>query len=93
VGPQVADQYIDYIEAALDRLRENPEILFAEPNFAPAQYFYRVRKHILVCNCAADLIIVLTVIHTSMDIASRLSELEPEFATEVYNLQARLKRD
>jgi toxin ParE1/3/4 len=89
-GRKTADRYLDDIEAALDRLRENPEILRLEPDFAPGLHFYRVKKHFLVCDCQDALIIVLTVIHTSMDLPARLLELEPRLATESQLLRAKL---
>ena len=81
-GRRTADKYLDDIAAALDRLRENPEILRLEPDFAPGLHFYRVKKLFLVCDYQDDLVIVLTVIHTSMDLPARLLELEPRLATE-----------
>lgn len=89
-GRKIADKYLDDIAAALDRLRQNPEILRLEPDFAPGLYFYRVKKHFLVCDDQDDLIIVLTVIHTSMDLPARLLELEPRLAVESQLLRTKL---
>jgi toxin ParE1/3/4 len=89
-GRKIADKYLDDIAAALDRLRQNPEILRLEPDFAPGLYFYRVKKHFLVCDAQDDLIIVLTVIHTSMDLPARLLELEPRLAVESQLLRTKL---
>jgi len=89
-GRKTADKYLDEIEAALDRLRENPDILRLEPEFAPGLYFYRVKKHFLVCDIQEDLIIVLTLIHTSMHLPSRLLELEPRLVAEARLLRSRL---
>lgn len=89
-GRKTSDKYLEGIEAALDRLRENPEILRLEPDFAPGLHFYRVKKHFLVCDYQNDLVIVLTVIHTSMDLPLRLLELEPRLTTESQLLRAKL---
>jgi toxin ParE1/3/4 len=89
-GRKTADGYLDAVAAALDRLRENPEILRAEPDFAEGLFFYRVRKHFLVCDRHEDLIIVLAVIYTSMDIPSRLAELEPRLHLEAQWLREKL---
>jgi len=91
-GRKTADKYLDDIAAALDRLSENPEILNIEPDLIPGLYFYRVRKHILVCDFQGEPVIVLTVIHTSMDLPARLMELEPRLVAESEILQARLRQ-
>lgn len=90
-GRKYADKYLDDIAAALDRLREKPEILRLEPDFAPGLYFYRVKKHFLVCDYQDDLVIILTVIHTSMDLPTRLQEMEPRLAVESQLLRAKLR--
>jgi toxin ParE1/3/4 len=90
-GRKHADKYLDDIASALDRLRENPEILRLEPDFAPGLYFYRVKKHVLVCDYQDDLVIILAVIHTSMDLPARLQEMEPRLAVESQLLRAKLR--
>jgi len=90
-GRRTADKYLRDVELALDRLREDPGILRLEPAFAPGLYFYRVRKHLLVCDVAGKSITVLTVIHTSMDIPTRLAELEPRLVAEGQFLHEKLR--
>jgi toxin ParE1/3/4 len=89
-GRANADEYLDGIAAALDRLREEPEILRLERDLAPGLFFYRVKKHFLVCDYQDETVIVLTVIHTSMDLPARLSELEPRLVAEARLLRSRL---
>lgn len=89
-GRKTAGKYLDDIAAALDRLVENPQLLKLEPEFSPNLFFFRVRKHFLVCDCQGDSIIVLTVIHTSMDLPARLQELEPRLALEAQIMTAKL---
>lgn len=89
-GRKTADEYLDDLQSALDRLKEDPEILRLEPDLAPGLYFYRVRRHFLVCDCSSETIVVLTVIHTSMDIPARLAELEPRLAAEVAFLRRKV---
>jgi toxin ParE1/3/4 len=91
-GRKTADKYLDDISAALDRLRENPEILRLEPDFAPGLFFYGVKKHFLVCDFREETVIVLTVIHTSMDIPARLLELEPRLVAESQALLNKLHK-
>lgn len=90
-GDKVADRYFDEIAAALDRISENPGLLAEEPGFASGLYFYRVRKHVLVCDCRDRSIVVLTVLHTSMDLPSRLSDLEPRLIAEAEILHEKLR--
>lgn len=92
-GQKTADNYLDDIADALDRLCENPGILRLEPDFSPGLYFYRVQKHVLVCDYQRDTVIVLTLIHTSMDLPTRLLELEPRLVAESQVLQAKLHRE
>ena len=89
-GQKTADKYLSEIAAALDRLQENPDILRLEPDFAPGLYFYRVKKHFLVCDYHNDYTVVLTLIHTSMDLPSRLLELESRLAMESQILRSKL---
>jgi toxin ParE1/3/4 len=89
-GRKTADKYLDDIAAALDHLSVNPEMLRLEPDFSPSLYFYRVKKHFLVCDYQSETVIVLTVIHTSMDLPARLLELEPRLIAESQFLQCKL---
>lgn len=92
MGRKAANKYLDDIAAALDRLVEHPEILRLQPEFSPGLSFYRVRKHFLVCDYHNPLIIVLTVIHTSMDLPARLLELEPQLVAESQLLRTKRHR-
>lgn len=89
-GRKTADKYLDDIAAGLDRLSENPDILRLEPDFAPGLYFYRVKKHVLVCDYNDNVVFVLTIIHTSMDLPARLLELEPRLVAEAQLLRRKL---
>lgn len=91
-GKRVANRYLADLEAALVRLAEHPEILRAEPELHVALRFYRVNKHLLVCDIQADAIFVLTVLHSSTDIPDRLSELEPSIALEIELLHRKLQQ-
>jgi plasmid stabilization system protein ParE len=89
-GRKPADRYIHDIEAALDRLAQNPALLSQHPEFATGVYFYRIRSHFLVCDYHEKAIVVLTIIHSSMDLPARLSELAPDLASEVAFLHGKL---
>lgn len=89
-GRKTADKYLDALASALDRLRANPELMRPAPEIIPGLCFYRVNKHVLVLDYRDDLIIVLTVIHTSMDLPARLLELAPQLAAEAQILREKL---
>ena len=89
-GRRTGDKYVDEIISSLDRLGENPQLLHREIEFSPGLYFYRVQRHILVCDYRDNAIVVLALIHAGMDIPARLAELEPHLAAEAEFLHAKL---
>lgn len=92
-GQKVADAYIGKLEAALKRIQENPNLLRTQEKFHSTLQFYRMERHLLVCETSIDQrIIVLTVVHESMDLLARLSEWEPTLQAELAILLAKLKR-
>lgn len=91
-GKQAAARYISDIEAGLHRLQQMPGLLRKAPGFHAALRFYHINKHVLVCDVHSNTILVLTVIHGSMDIVSCLSELEPTLEAEVELLHRKLHR-
>ena len=83
-GKRVASKYIDKLESGINYIAENPSLLREETPFHRSLRFYRVEKHLLVCETAIDTrVIILTVLHASMDVPSRLAELEPSLKAEV----------
>lgn len=91
-GKQTAAKHLAGFESALSLIKQNPGLLVAEPDFHPDLRFYRVAKHLLACDVGPKTIIVLTVLHASRDLPSRLAELEPKLQAEVELLRERLKR-
>ena len=89
-GKRTADKYLDDIEAGLQRIQEQPSLLKAEVGLHPSLQFYRVNRHVLACDVRPKTIIVLTVIHSSMDIPARLAELQPTLVAEVELLHRKL---
>ena len=81
-GSKVAQEYLEGIQEALARLRQNPELLRAKPQISAHFRFYRVRQHWLVCVQAGERIYVLAVKHGAMNLPERLAELEPELLHE-----------
>ena len=91
-GERVAAQYVSKLEAGIGRIAENPELLREELPFHDTLKFYRIEQHLLVCETAiVGKIIVLTLLHASMDIPSRLAELEPKLLMETEMLLNRLQ--
>jgi len=91
-GTQTAKSYLHKIEAGLDRLKENPGLLRPEPDFHASLMFYRIERHFLVCDVQSSFLIVLTVFHASMDLPSRLAELQPTLLAEVEILHRKVSR-
>ena len=91
-GKRVASKYIDKLESGINYIAENPSLLREETPFHRSLRFYRVEKHLLVCETAIDTqVIILTVLHASMDVPSRLAELEPSLNVEVEMLAKKLR--
>ncbi len=91
-GERVADRYLRKLEAGISRIAAQPDLLREEPSFHPTLRFYRVEKHLLVSETGiAGKIIILTLLHASIDIPSRLAELEPNLALEAALLLKRLR--
>jgi toxin ParE1/3/4 len=91
-GKQTAEKYLNDLEAGLERIRQQPDLLQPLPDLHPSLTFYRVNKHLFACDSQAGSIVVLTVIHGSMDIPNRLGELQPTLAAEVELLHGKLQK-
>jgi toxin ParE1/3/4 len=91
-GRDAAEKYLADLEAGLQRVRENPRLLQPNLELHESLRFYRVKKHLLVCDVQSNEIVVLTVIHATMDIPSRLAELQPSLGAEVGFLSQVRKR-
>ena len=92
-GKEVAAQYIGKLEAGIGRVSDNAELLPEESHFHESLKFYRIEQHLLVCETGIEgKIIILTLLHASMDIPSRLAELEPKLSIEAEMLLTQLRR-
>jgi plasmid stabilization system protein ParE len=91
-GKRTATRDLSDLEAGLERLREDPDLLRPEEGFHASLRFYSVNKHAFVCDVLANAIVVLTVLHGSMDIPSRLHELSPTLSMEAQFLHHKLQK-
>ena len=92
-GKRVAAQYMGKIEAGIGRLSDNPDLLRQESPFHESLKFYRVEQHLFVCETGIEgKIVILTLMRASMDIPSRLAELEPNLSMETEMLLKQLRR-
>lgn len=91
-GQQVADEYLDSIQAALNLLRENPNLLRSNNTISDSLCFYRVRQHFLTCALFDESIFVLTVKHGAIDLPTRIAELEPQLIQEAEMLYQAYRR-
>lgn len=91
-GRRTAEKYLDELEAGLERLRQRPELIEHLPDLHPAFGFYRVNKHLFACDVRGDTVVVLTIVHASMDIPARLAELQPLLAAEIAMLHQSMHR-
>ncbi len=83
---------MESIEQGLNRLREKPDLLRSKEGISPHFSLYRVREHFLVCSATRGRVYVLTTKHGSMDLPSRLAELEPQLLSEAKLLHQAMER-
>jgi len=91
-GKTTAAKYLADIEAAMLRVQESPELPRSEQDLHPDLRFYRVNKHVLVCDVQPKAIFLLTVIHATRDIPTRLAEIAATLAPEVQLLHDTLQQ-
>jgi plasmid stabilization system protein ParE len=91
-GKAVAEEYLNDLQQGLNRLWENPKLLRTKGGISPDFSFYRVREHFLVCTLSSDRVYVLTIKHGSMDLPTRLTELEPQLLQEAQLLRWALEK-
>jgi len=90
-GKRVATKYLSDIAARLRLVHENPEILTSVDGLPEPLRCYPAREHVLVFDVQPKSVVLLTVIHGSRDIPSRLGELAPTLAIEVKLLHAQFQ--
>lgn len=91
-GKRAASRYLSELEAGVDRIRQHPELLRPESGLHCSLRFYSVNKHVLVCDVQPESIFLLTVLHSSMDIPSRLHDLAPTLSLETELLHRKVQQ-
>jgi plasmid stabilization system protein ParE len=91
-GKRTANRYLSDLEAGLERIRDNPQLLRSEKGFHASLRFYSVNKHVFVCDVLSYAIFVLTVLHGSTDIPGRLHELAPTLSMEAELLHRKFQQ-
>lgn len=89
-GKKTAAKYVADIEAALAMLQDEPALSQAEEDLHQDLRFYRVNKHLPVCDVQQDTPFLLTVIHASRDVPSRLAEMQRSLSVEIELLHRKL---
>lgn len=84
-------KYLKDIESSLRLIEDNPGILRTLDGMPAQLQFHRVNKHWVVCDVTPRTIVMLTVIHASMDVPARLAELVPQLSAEVALLHGQLE--
>jgi toxin ParE1/3/4 len=90
-GERVADEYIHGLQSSLLLLQENPKLLTFNHNISSRFQCFRHQKHWLICENIGGVIIVLTVLHSSMNLLENLRKYEPSLEQEAEILYRRLK--
>lgn len=89
-GKRVAKKYLADIESRLNLIHENPSLLTTVEGLPEPLQCYPAREHVLIFDVQPKSLVLLTIIHGSRDIPTRLSELAPTLAAEVDMLHAKL---
>ena len=90
-GRKKASQYISQVETSLSLIVSQPNLLQPIDDFPPCLQYYRINKHVLIFDVQTCDITLLTLFHTSMDLPTRLAEMQPQLLLEVDLLHRRLE--
>ncbi len=91
-GKRVANRYVGDIEASLARIADRSEILQDIVDMPLPLKCYRANRHLILCDARESTIVVLAVVHASMDVVSRIAELQPTLAAEAEMLHEKHRK-
>lgn len=89
-GEKVAADYIRTIDEAIQNLSDHPNLIGEKSEISEHLKFYRVRNHFLVFTTYKKDLYLVAVIHSSMNLPTRLAELEPEMKQEIAIMHQKL---
>ncbi len=90
-GKKAAKKYVADFEDAFQRIQQHPGLLQVFEDFHADLCYYRMRKHLVICDLSdKSQIVVLAIVHASMDLPSRLAESYPTLAAEAEILRLNL---
>lgn len=69
-----ADQYLDDLQQALERVAQQPLVFPLRSDFTPAIRMALCNRHVLICQSDGLSVTLVRVLHQSADIASYLDE-------------------
>ena len=89
-GIKTAGEYKQDIGSAINRISYDPNILKNIPYISSDMKYYVIRSHVMIFQVKADDILFLSIMHSSMDIETRLLHLEPMLLQEAQILLQRI---
>ncbi len=87
-GDLVAGRYIKDLEAAINRLAENPGLGKIRPDYSARYSHYAVRRHYIVYEVIDACLYIVSIEHQHRDMPKLLRDLEPFFAAQVDALKS-----
>ena len=90
-GARVANRYLRDIEQALDRIGFQPSVLQSFEGLPERFKYYLVRSHMILCDIQGRTVVILAVVHASMDLPRQFTELQPRLSAEVEYLHGKLR--
>lgn len=92
-GHTVAEGYIAAIQSALVLIQAQPGILHRDERLSPHLRYYGVGRHLLIVMPLDDELVVITIVHASIDLVARLRELQPEIFEQIQLRLTKLRGD
>ncbi|MDP6567161.1 MAG: type II toxin-antitoxin system RelE/ParE family toxin [Alphaproteobacteria bacterium] len=73
-GREQRRKYLSGLETGFARLADNPNLAAERTEFDPPVRIHRHERHLIVYRAKGDGILIIRVLHESMDIAARLPD-------------------
>lgn len=72
-GPKQVTKYIDLLHKKVEKIRDNPSIGKQRRDIPPGYLAYKAGKHYIIYKVDKSKLLVITILHESMDFTQRLS--------------------